>query len=128
MKLAIVGSTHFDKDPFAAYKAREMIRRELRIVRPKLVISGGAPGIDTIAEELAVELGIPTEIFLPENNRWAPRGYKARNILIAETCKRLLCVRHEDSATYGSGWTADYAAAMGKNVDRRTFTHKKPHF
>lgn len=117
MLLAVVGSTKVTDNQLDL--ASKIIRGFLLEV-PRLVISGGALGIDTLALEIANEYDIPRRVHLPNNNRWEPDGYKARNLLIAEDCTHLLCIRTSQSTTYGSGWTADRAEEMGKTVWRVT--------
>jgi hypothetical protein len=56
------------------------------------------------------------EVLAPENKRWEPAGYKARNIAIAERCDQMLCIRDPGSSTYGSGWTANYCRTLDKPV------------
>lgn len=85
---------------------------------PRGIISGGALGIDSLAAEMAKEYDIPFSVHLPKNNRWEPEGYKERNTSIAEDCTHLLCIRTQQSTTYGSGWTADLAERLGKTVWR----------
>lgn len=72
------------------------------------VVSGGAPGVDTVAELDAIALGVPTDIIRPKNWRWEPEGFKARNILIAESVEELWVIRSKQSKTFGSGWTGEY--------------------
>lgn len=116
--LAVVGSTEFRKDGEATEKAVHLICAALDDLDPLVVISGGASGIDKLAVGLARERGIPTVEHHPANRRWEPDGFKARNLLIAEDCTHLLCIRHSKSTTYGSGWTADQAERLGKVVTR----------
>lgn len=118
MLLAVVGSTNIRPDQ--AETARAMIHGVLTYYCPQLVISGGAAGVDTIAEREAFILNIPEQIYRPENNRWEPHGFKERNLKIAMDCTHLLCIRTSQSTTYGSGWTADRAEEMGKTVWRAT--------
>lgn len=120
VRLAIVGSTRFAGDPEAAATARRHIADAVAALHPDVVVSGGAKGIDEIAADYARERRIPVVEHLPANRRWAPDGYKDRNLAIAAGCTHLLCIRHERSKTYGSGWTADRAEEMGKHVERLT--------
>lgn len=96
------------------------------------VVSGGANGIDMIGEEtvddLVVNYGqlyldVP-KIFRPDVHQWeddgTKRGFKSRNLQVAEYCDKLWCIRSIQSKTYGSGWTADRAEEMGKSVNRIT--------
>lgn len=119
--LAIVGSTRFDGDAHASYVAFNFLVHYVSERLPDEVISGGAVGLDTIGIQIASLLETRYRNFPPENNRWEPDGFKARNIEIASTCTRLVCVRHFASKTYGSGWTADHAERIGKKVERFMF-------
>lgn len=115
--LAIIGSTDWEGgEAFAG--AQALIVDILTRDRPDEVISGGAAGIDTAAVNIAKSMGIPTMIFRPQFYRWAPNGFKARNILIVKECTRLVAIRSKVSKTYGSGWTADLAERRGKPVER----------
>lgn len=118
--LAIVGSTKFDKDHLAMLRARQIIEGALDRQRPDLIVSGGAVGIDSLAEIIAEQRRIPFREFPPKYRRWAPEGFKERNLQIADACTRLLCIRARTANTYGSGWTADRAEEMGKLVWRVT--------
>ena len=109
MKLAIVGSTLLTDNP----EAIEIIEDVLDKYKPTIVISGGAEGIDIMAEEAAIRRGIETKIFLPKVARWRD-GYMPRNLLIAEECDILVRIASAKSKTYGSGWTRDRARVMGK--------------
>lgn len=115
--LAIVGTREF-KIPHAFLYARHIMEYHIKQLDPDkdLVISGGAEGIDSIAIDVAQNLGYHWEEFLPENNVWAPNGYKERNEKIAETCDILVSIRCRYAATYGSGWTRDRAVDLGKIV------------
>lgn len=117
MNLAIVGSRKFKKW-YGLDAAEGIIRGVLGHYQPKTVISGGAEGIDTMAADIAGEMGMLVMVFKPENNRWEPNGYKDRNMQIAGSCDSLLAIRCSESSSYGSGWTADYAEKIGKTVER----------
>ena len=51
-------------------------------------------------------------------NQWEPKGYKDRNMTIGLECTGMLCIRCHQSLTHGSGWTATYAARLGRLVRR----------
>lgn len=120
MKLAIVGST--DLTDKQREDAAFLITCVLLGYLPQKVISGGAVGIDQMAIAAAEAMGgTETQVFLPEVERWygdGKKGFKARNIEIAEACDELVAIRSLQSKTYGSGWTADYAENLGKKVRR----------
>lgn len=115
---AIVGSEHWPDGSEPRVKA--MIRAAIEAYPPDMIISGGAAGVDTWAVEVARGMGVPCQEFPPNNRRWAPDGFKARNIVMARTCTRMLAIRSLTSTRYGSGWTADYAEKIGKPVVRLT--------
>lgn len=118
VRLAIVGSTRF-QSPYGDMLAEWIIKRALMYFDPVVVVSGGAEGVDAMAEELAMRYGFSTHICLPAKPQWQPHGYAERNLRIARNCTHLLAIRCSESRTYGSGWTADRAEEMGKVVLRR---------
>ena len=87
MKVGIVGSAQDKFVPETERKAREIIREILLSAeKPVTVVSGRSPlkGVDIYAEEIAAELGIPTDIKAPKTHSWdGDYGYKARNLDIA---------------------------------------------
>ncbi len=120
IRLAIVGSRKF-KNPNAYALALPHLQLGALIVDPDQIISGGADGMDKFAEAFAQIGLIPFRAFEPKTQRWAgPGGFEERNEEIAQTCTHLLSVRCELSTTYGSGWTADRAEALGRPVIRIT--------
>ena len=125
MKLAIVGSTCFT-DTELHDQVVPIISKWVLEWRPEAIISGGAVGVDKMAAVAAVffshylDQKIELIQFLPEHPRWEPEGYKDRNLKIAQECDLLLAIRSRWSRTYGSGWTADQAEQMGKEVVRVT--------
>lgn len=115
MILAIVGSTDLTiPQRFTA----ELLIRGLIVSYQAPVISGGARGIDELAEAVALWEKLWKCKYLPRYPRWEPEGYKDRNMLIAQECDKLWSIRSAQSKTYGSGWTADYAESIGKEVHR----------
>jgi hypothetical protein len=114
--LAVVGSTEFAcLRGFAL--AHQVIHDELVTHRPDALTSGGADGVDTLAETLAGVLHIPTRIYPPRVRRWAgPSGYRERNQRIADTCTRALRIVCANSTTYGSGWTCERVREHGNPV------------
>jgi hypothetical protein len=134
MKLAIVGSQAISRAQ--GETAWFIIEGLIAVYDPSVVISGGATGIDSVAEAVAKNLGyVPVEemhintdypkqlnIYTPEVKSWDPvgqYGYKARNDDVAKACDVLWRVAKKDrQTTYGSGWTADRAEGLGKDVHR----------
>lgn len=122
MHLAIVGSATLT--PTQHYSAEWLVetvvlRYKIETLGDLTIVSGGAEGVDTIAEKASItHLDKNALVFLPKKYQWQPDGYKERNIQIAEKCDELLCIRSINSTTYGSGWTADRAEDQGKVVRR----------
>lgn len=103
MKVAIVGSRGLQID-LSRYIPPETTE----------IISGGAKGIDTLAEQYAIQKGIPTRIFYPDIKvlgRWA---YFARNDQIVDAAD--LVIAFWDGASPGTRYTIARARKMNKPV------------
>jgi len=118
MILAIVGTRRFGSPKGMDY-ATQLIQYEVsNWVRWTSFVTGDADGIDKLVKQFCDYHLRDCEVLAPRNKIWKPDGYQARNILVAETCDELLCIRDPESTTYGSGWTANYAESLGKPVTR----------
>lgn len=114
--LAIVGSVRFTC-PDGLIIARNLICGELDRERPGLITSGGAVGVDTLAEQAAAKYRLPSRIYRPTVRRWAGSGgFAERNLRIARACTRLLRIACAESRTFGSGWTALQATKLRRPV------------
>lgn len=118
MRLAIVGSTCLEGNESVRALIVEIIREyQARLTRGEdfVVVSGGAIGVDRMAERAAKGHSISTAIFEPGDAIWDGRhGFKVRNLRIARYCTdivRIVCIHRK---TYGSGWTRDRARELGK--------------
>lgn len=109
--ICIVGSHILT--PAQENDARQIIKEILDNCKCNdVVISGGAKGVDSIAEEVANEEGLGFVVFKPMIERWD--AYRHRNWSMAYACDNLYRIVTKDSKTYGSGWTRDRAKEMGK--------------
>lgn len=72
VKLAIIGSRKCEN------QVKKMIADQIP-PRTQLIISGGAKGVDTFAEELAKERQIPFQKILPEYTKYGRRAPLIRN-------------------------------------------------
>ena len=139
MKIAIVGSedkhwTHHQKAD-AVLKIRELLDNiSLHVGTINMVmVSGGCPngGVDIWAEAVADSLDIKKEIHYPEVNQWddkiefddsrinppeVEKGFKSRNIEIAESCDVLYSIDPVGRKWSGGIWTLKYASGIGKEV------------
>lgn len=112
VRLAVVGSTVLADSPGSV---KRIVLACVDIFGADCLVSGGAPGVDTLAEEVADELGLAKDIRRPKYQSWP--YFKARNIEIATTCDVLVRIVSRRSRTYGSGWTRDYVAKLGKPTE-----------
>ncbi len=89
MKVAIVGTT-----ANLTIDELQVMKQEITIVLKKypidtIIISGGAKGVDSIALEVAKDIGFKTIPYKPEKENW--EFYKKRNLQIANDCDELYC-------------------------------------
>jgi hypothetical protein len=142
MKIGIVGheaAKFNDKTEDIARAVIKVILNAAQLRGADTLVSGGCHlgGVDIYAEEEAAGLSMKTQIHLPQNQRWKPHGYRARNIKIASdsdelhviVVKRLPddydgmkfkycyhCIDKDipDHIKSGGCWTAWKANGMGK--------------
>lgn len=87
MRLGIVGCRYFNNwEKFSAF----MERYEKEYGLPDEVVSGGAAGIDTLAERWAKEKSIPMRIFFADWNKYGRAAGPMRNTEIANNIDLLL--------------------------------------
>ena len=79
------------------------------------IISGGAEGTDTIAQDFAKELGITITIHYPDNNKPSPERYFIRNEQIAKECEVLIAFDKKSGAA-GTKNTVAHAKKLGKKI------------
>jgi len=121
VRLAIVG-TRVLACPRDRERAKARAAAAIRKLSPGVVISGGAHGSDKLGEEAATELGYSEDagtlrILRPRVRRLhGPGGFQERDEQIAQACTHLLRITCQRATTYGSGWTADRAEALGAAV------------
>jgi hypothetical protein len=147
MILGIIGHGADKFTPETEWEARHMITTLLLKKDVECLVSGHSPvgGVDIWAEDLAILLGIPTDIKAPVQMSWdGAYGFKARNIDIAETSDEVhvilaaeyppgYCGRRFDSCYHchsdthvksGACWTAKHAKKLGKVVEYHVIEEK----
>jgi predicted Rossmann fold nucleotide-binding protein DprA/Smf involved in DNA uptake len=104
-KVAIVGSRNFTN--------RNVIIEFMRIMHDVEIVSGGAKGVDAIAEEIAKEMGLPVKIFKPDFSKgYHVSAYHERNKQIVDYADEVHIFWHQP--TRGSMSTLRYAKSSGK--------------
>lgn len=102
MKVAVIGSrsiTNIDIEPF--------IPRGIT-----LLITGGAIGVDTIAEHYADRKCIKKQIIFPDYQRFGKSAPLMRNKLIVDNADIVIAIW--DGVSAGTNYTVKYAERIGK--------------
>ena len=102
MKVAVIGSRQFTDLDISGFIPAETT----------LIISGGARGIDTLAERYAVNHGIPIRIFYPDYETFGRSAPLVRDRQIVEACDFLVAIW--DAQSRGTKYTIDYARKLCK--------------
>ena len=102
MKLLIVGSRSITNFSLSEYVPKDTT----------LIISGGAGGVDTLAEKYADEHRLSKLILRPKYERYGQGAPIKRNEQMVELCDEVLVIW--DGVSRGSKHTADYARKRGK--------------
>lgn len=105
MKLLIVGSRSIKNFDISPYIPAET----------ELIISGGADGVDALAEEYADKHRVSKLIMRPEYSRYHKGAPLKRNDRMVEICDRALVFW--DGVSRGTKHTIDYANKLGKPIE-----------
>jgi hypothetical protein len=100
MKLAIVGSRNF-ANLLDRHKTIEEVNSEITLAKsiihdyceiwyPDQIVSGGAPGSDTMGAQFAFEHGIDLVVHPAEWDKYGKRAGMVRNQLIVDDCDKAL--------------------------------------
>jgi predicted Rossmann fold nucleotide-binding protein DprA/Smf involved in DNA uptake len=104
MNIAIIGSRNISDINLSEYIHE----------KPEYIISGGARGIDTIAEDWAKENGVKTIIFKPEYEKYGKGAPLRRNRTIVENSD--IIYAFWDGESRGTKHTIDYAIDNQKDI------------
>lgn len=104
MKVLVVGSRSIEHFDLSAYMPTDA----------EMIISGGARGIDTVAEKYADQYGISKLIMRPDYRRFGKAAPLKRNEKMVEAADLVLVIW--DGVSRGAKYTAEYAKKKGKEV------------
>lgn len=108
MIIAVIGSRNFTD--------QDILYRELNDIKDKieLVISGGASGADTLAENWALDNNIPVKIIKPDWETYGRSAGIVRNKQIIESCE--YCYAFWDEKSKGTLFGINYCKKILKPI------------
>lgn len=112
MKIAVVGSREFKDSDLIEHVLHNKTKCASDYYT---IVSGGARGVDTLAEKFADEYGITKKIFLPDWDRYGKKAGFLRNILIINEADKVIAFWDGKSA--GTKNSIDLAIKQGKPLD-----------
>lgn len=114
MKIAVVGSRNFNNKDFVINKLSAIIL-DLEYYDDILIISGGAYGVDSWAEEVALIHKISKIIFKPDWDKYGKRAGFLRNELIVNEADKVIAFW--DGQSKGTKNSIDLAIKAKKPID-----------
>jgi len=111
MKLAVIGSRTIKDYIFVENKLCEIIEKYNEI---DTIISGGAKGVDSLAEKFANEYGLKTIIFKPDWKKFGKGAGFIRNKQIIENSD--IVVAFWDGKSNGTKHSIELAKKMNKKL------------
>jgi uncharacterized phage-like protein YoqJ len=118
MKIAVVGSRDFYCKNFVKEKVDNLCEHLCTMTNPLTIISGGARGVDTWAEEVADTwdgLGVEKKIFKAEWEKFGKRAGYIRNELMIKEATNVIAFW--DGKSKGTKHSIDLAIKAGKPID-----------
>lgn len=109
MKIGIVGNREgWDK----GYVFKKL--KEQDIKKTDLLVTGGADGVDTYAQDYAKKIGAQIRIIYPDPEKPSPDKYFERNEKIALFCDKLIAFNKKEHS--GTLNTINHAERMDKEI------------
>ena len=141
VRIGIIGNGTDKFNTYQIPRVKAIIRDLFRIYAPCILVSGRSPrgGVDQWSEEIAIELGIPTDIKAPkcdfckvpfqykgmplciDNHQhhfsWPGKyGFKKRNIDIAKSSTIVFNILSNEYPLTFKGWKSVYCKHCGKDA------------
>ncbi len=107
MKMAVIGTKKFTDFNFLSTTLK-------KIPNIELIISGGAPGTDTLAKKYAIQNEIEFLEFPPEYKKFGDKAKHIRDKLIVEECDEIIAFW--DGECEGTKYTMNYAKQLKKPI------------
>ena len=104
MKVAVIGSRSICGIELEKYIPAEVCE----------IVSGGAVGVDSLAEAYAKKHGIPLTVFLPEYKKYGRAAPLKRNEQIVDYADTVIAFW--DGKSKGTKYTIDYCRKVRKSV------------
>lgn len=121
MRIGIVGGREYKNETYVQEAITKFISSvsELNLIIE--IVSGGAKGVDSIAEKYAKEQSLSITIFPPDTDKYGAAAFNIRNRQIAKYCDILLAFPNPKSV--GTWNTIHFSYSAGKEV--RIFPYKE---
>lgn len=114
MNIAIVGSRHYTDYEFVKESLFDKLNYYINSNLYIQIISGGAKGVDSLAERFAKENGIDFKLFLPEWNTFGKFAGKVRNKLIVDNSD--LVIAFWNGISPGTKHSLNYSVKQKKRI------------
>ncbi len=112
MKITVVGSREYKDMDFAKWTIYRLFDKRNRL---DTLVSGGARGIDQLAEQVVTDMGMVATIFRPDWERYGKRAGFLRNELIINEVDHVLAFW--DGKSKGTKHSIDLAIKANKPLD-----------
>lgn len=104
MKVAVIGSRGLSEIDFEKYLPKHVTE----------IVTGGAAGIDTRAQEYARDKSIPVKLFLPQYEKFGKSAPLKRNVEIIEYSDKVIAFW--DGKSRGTKFVIDECKKRGKPI------------
>ena len=112
MKIAIVGSRDFSDMDFARWKIYRFLDERKR---QDIVVSGGARGIDSLAEEVVKQMGMTCTVYEADWQKYGKQAGFIRNRSIINGADYIIAFW--DGKSKGTKHSIDLALEQNKPID-----------